>query len=51
LIIFLGSCLGWSYACAQGKKVIVGKPVRVELKRAIGRGDDVCEFVVHGDQK
>ena len=27
-------------------EVIMDKPVRIELKRAIGRGDDVCEFIV-----
>lgn len=26
---------------------ILEEPVRVELKKAIGRGDNVCQFVVH----
>jgi len=28
-------------------KSIFDKPVQVELKKAIGRGDNVCHFVVH----
>jgi predicted hydrocarbon binding protein len=27
-------------------ETLLGKPVRVELEKAIGRGDDICRYVV-----
>lgn len=30
---------------------VSGRPVEVELKQAIGRGDPVCEFVVRFDER
>lgn len=35
---------GWAAAIFEE---VLGRPVTVDLVRAIGRGDDRCEFVVH----
>jgi len=29
------------------KEALLRKPVRIDLEKAIGRGDDVCRYVVH----
>lgn len=40
---FCNCSRGWVAAVFE---TILGRPVEVELKRAIGRGDPVCEFAV-----
>jgi len=32
-------------------ETVLGRPVEVELKQAIGRGDQVCEFIVRSDER
>lgn len=36
--------LGWVKTIFE---TLLRKPVKVELRKSIGRGDDVCEYVVH----
>jgi predicted hydrocarbon binding protein len=43
---FCNCSRGWVEAVFE---IVLGKPVTVELKQAIGRGDPVCEFIVRSD--
>jgi predicted hydrocarbon binding protein len=43
---FCNCSRGWVEAVFE---IVLGRPVTVELKQAIGRGDPVCEFIVRSD--
>ena len=45
---FCNCSRGWVEAVFEA---VLGRPVEVELKQAIGRGDSACKFVVHLDER
>lgn len=45
---FCNCSRGWVKAVFE---TVLGRPVKVELEQAIGRGDQVCEFIVRFDKR